>query len=574
MRARGVRASLLGLSVATTALIVPTAASAGGPWDAYPGAPRHLDARGRTIQQVCPERDRGPHDARCLLNWVVTDGKGGAPKPIDGKSLLAAYNVPASAKSGGAIIALVDAYGDDTALEDLQAFRTANGLPTITACSGLPKSGGAPRLAVVDQTGGSPPPAAKTSASVAWTAETALDTEMASLMCPDCSILLIEAQEQINSQLDSAVDFAASVPGVVAVSNSYGWPEKASVQGDPFSLSDNPHYNHSGILVVAATGDQDYNTQGEGGVSPSFPASSQYVFAVGGTTLFPDASSSRMWNEVAWNDGVVKMQGGGSGAEGGGSGCSLNFPQPAYQMGLSGSCAKRATSDVSAVADYIATAGASQATGGGVEVVCTRCAGATNTMMYEAGVQGTSIASPLVAGLMARLGLASTIAADVGWVYSHGSAFNDITMGSTDPSGKCTNSVLCNAGKGWDGPDGDGARPTARASRWPGAGVARPVEGDAGVGEPRRGRCGGGVPEGGVIVHPIIEGGVPGEGDAPGGSSGGCGCFVVSGAPADGRFVVCSASRSGSSCSGAASAARDVDPRRKIPAAAKVSGIA
>ena len=66
----------------------------------------------------------------------------------------------------------------------------------------------------------------------------------------------------------------------------------------------------------------------------SCPAASQYVTAVGGTTL-TKASNARGWTETAWR--------------GAGSGCSAYEPKPAWQTDTG--CAKRTVADVSAVAD-------------------------------------------------------------------------------------------------------------------------------------------------------------------------------------------------------------------------------
>ena len=65
-----------------------------------------------------------------------------------------------------------------------------------------------------------------------------------------------------------------------------------------------------------------------------YPAASQYVTAVGGTTL-TQASNARGWTESAWS--------------GAGSGCSSFEPKPSWQQDTG--CAKRTVADVSADAD-------------------------------------------------------------------------------------------------------------------------------------------------------------------------------------------------------------------------------
>ena len=147
-----------------------------------------------------------------------------------------------------------------------------------------------------------------------------------------------------------------------------------------------------------------------------------------------------------WNLGIVQVDAqGDKAAEGGGSGCSAQFPQPAYQAGLKNpSCSKnRASVDVSAAADYNPMV---KGDFGGISI-------------YSAGcwtpVGGTSAATPLVAAIMARYKLTAKIADDFTPVYQTAYAFNDVTTGNNDPSAKCTD-INCTAGVGWDGPTGMG----------------------------------------------------------------------------------------------------------------------
>jgi subtilase family serine protease len=114
--------------------------------------------------------------------------------------------------------------------------------------------------------------------------------------------VLVEASSANTPDLDKAVDTAAAHPGVASISNSYGGGESSS------QLSDDSHFNHSGIAVTASSGDSGYGV--------SWPASSQYVTGVGGTTL-STASNARGWSETAWS--------------GAGSGCSTVEPKPSWQ---------------------------------------------------------------------------------------------------------------------------------------------------------------------------------------------------------------------------------------------------
>src|SRR5204863_2024676 len=86
------------------------------------------------------------------------------------------------------------------------------------------------------------------------------------------------------------------------------------------------HFNRAGIAITASSGDSGYGV--------SWPASSQYVTAVGGTTL-KTASNARGWSETAWS--------------GAGSGCSAFEPKPSWQHDAG--CARRTVADASADAN-------------------------------------------------------------------------------------------------------------------------------------------------------------------------------------------------------------------------------
>ena len=211
--------------------------------------------------------------------------------------------------SGGRRVAIVDAYNDPTAAADLATFRRTYGLPACTTASGCFKQ--------VNQTGASSP---LPRTDYGWSVEISLDLDAVSSACPDCHILLVEANSASTGDLDTAENAAATAPGVVAVSNSWGGAEDATI------LTADSHFKHQGVAITASAGDSGYGVE--------WPASSQYVTAVGGTTL-TSAANSRGWTEKAWADG--------------GSGCSAYEPKPVWQKDTG--CARRTVADVSADAD-------------------------------------------------------------------------------------------------------------------------------------------------------------------------------------------------------------------------------
>ena len=105
--------------------------------------------------------------------------------------------------------------------------------------------------------------------SSGWAGEESLDLDMVSAICPNCHIILVEASSATDSNLYAAEDHAVSL-GAKFVSNSWGGTEYSG------QTVDDAYFNHPGVVVTASTGDAGYGA--------SFPATSQYVTAVGGTT--------------------------------------------------------------------------------------------------------------------------------------------------------------------------------------------------------------------------------------------------------------------------------------------------
>ena len=232
---------------------------------------------------------------------------------------------------------------------------------------------------------------------------------MVSATCPDCHILLVEADSASFVNLGTAVNRAAQTAGVVAISNSYGG-------GDAADTTYGTYYNHPGIALTASTGDSGY-------VGGSYPASSSYVTAVGGTSL-KTASNTRGWTETVWS--------------GAGSGCSTYNVALAAAATADTGCAKRAMADVSAVADPNT----------GVAVYdSTSYKGSSGWMVFG----GTSASAPIIGSVYGLSGNTSGYANAV--PYSHASALFDVTSGS---NGTCPTSQWCAARVGWDGPSGLG----------------------------------------------------------------------------------------------------------------------
>ena len=110
----------------------------------------------------------------------------------------------------GTTIAIVDAYNDPNIANDLHQFDLQFGLPDP------------PVFTQVNQTGGSTLPATNSSS---WTNEISLDVEWSHAIAPGANILLVEATNNSNTNLNAAAAYAAKQPGVVVVSMSFGGAE-------------------------------------------------------------------------------------------------------------------------------------------------------------------------------------------------------------------------------------------------------------------------------------------------------------------------------------------------------------
>jgi subtilase family serine protease len=391
-----VLAGVLGL--ATQASAEPGAGAEGGrpATGQAPVGPSAAHPAGRpAYRDVCGAAR--PGHARCLAR-VATDASArghnrqvpGAYVPAD---LRDAYNLPSSTAGDGQTVAVVVAYDHPDAEADLAHYRAHFGLPPCTAASGCFRK--------IDQRGGGALPRPDD----AWALEISLDLDMISAVCPRCRILLVEADTSSLSNLIVAVGQAAA-QGAPVINNSYGVPESFAVK------SFNSGYDHPGHAITAATGDSGFGVY--------FPGSSQYVTAVGGTSL-TRASNSRGWKESAWS--------------GGGSGCSKLFTKPRWQHDAG--CARRTIVDVSAVSD--------PATG----VAVYHTFGGFGPWLQ---VGGTSVASAIVAGVYALAGDGATVRRG-SEPYRHPEALHDVTSGA---NGSCGGSYLCTAKAGYDGPSGLG----------------------------------------------------------------------------------------------------------------------
>ena len=412
------RLSVLAVVVATASVALAT-----------PALAEPAGGKSGPVRPLCdgPVR-KGEMACFALMRTDVVGGKGVlapnlTPPGFGPADLQSAYALPSATGGTNKTVAVVDAFDNPNAEADLAVYRAQYGLPPCTTANGC--------FTKMNQNGlPSPLPVP----NAGWAAEIALDIQMVSAVCPNCRILLVEANSNVDTDLFTAVNTAVA-QGAKFVSNSYGGPE------DPSQTASDAFFNHPGVAITASSGDDGYGT--------SYPAASQYVTAVGGTSL-AHAANSRGWTETVWT--------------GAGSGCSAFDPKPSFQTDTG--CARRTVADVSAVADPqtgVAVFNTYQAPGWAV-------------------FGGTSVSAPVIASVYALAGTPASASYPSSYPYASTSALNDVTSGS---NGSCGGSYLCTAGPGYDGPTGLGTPNGVRAfgPAGPHGDVAGTVT-DAGTGAP------------------------------------------------------------------------------------------
>lgn len=271
----------------------------------------------------------------------------GFTRPIPGCPISQTSALPTG---GWGAIALVDAYDNPNAENDLNVFSAAFGLPPCTTANGCFQQVYA---------AGTPPPHDSD-----WAIEEALDIEWAHAMAPNAKIILVEANSNNDNDLFQAEDVASSLvtaAGGGQVSNSWGGAEY------PEEISLDSHFLQPGIVYLASSGDY--------GAPANYPASSPNVVSAGGTSIL--RKQGYFTQETGWS--INPLYGDGSSG-----GPSLYEPRPAYQ-----NFAQRIVGNSRGTPDIAFDANPET----GVDVYTTEKGGWII-------VGGTSVSSPSLAGIL------------------------------------------------------------------------------------------------------------------------------------------------------------------------------
>jgi subtilase family serine protease len=305
----------------------------------------------------------------------------------------AAYGANTTNTGRGQTVALIEQGLTPDMFETLADYAAANRMPT-------PSSSRYTELSL----GGKP------SCGDPFDGEEQLDVEAAYDMAPAASLLVVSgnpcttANDGLSALFDAdlaVIDGNGTTPLATIVSNS--WENPA---GESYPVSSYQKIVHSYLIQAAAEGVGMYFSAGDqSGVAA--PSSDPYAIAVGGTTLGIDQSDQRLF-ETGWSTGLseINLRTGdtwqflGEQSAGGG-GPSAVWAEPSWQKGvvpaaltkpLPGNTVNPARSvpDISADADPF--------TGFALGYLDL----STSPPTYlEEGIGGTSLASPLVAGMVA-----------------------------------------------------------------------------------------------------------------------------------------------------------------------------
>lgn len=317
----------------------------------------------------------------------------------------------------GQTIAIVDAYGSKSLVNDVKVFNTQFGLPQLCSSS---CSSGVPSLTIVYAE-------PKQGSNSGWGVETSLDVEWAHAIAPQANIILVVAATNSFSNMFNAVNFVVTKGSSYAQVISMSWGGSEFSSETTYSTSIFQPAASEKITAVAASGDSG---------SEIYPSTDPYVLSVGGTTLTLSSSGAYVsGGEAAWSDS--------------GGGYSTVFKEPLWQSspspGIPDPTGMRGNPDVA----YDANPST------GVWIY--------DSTTYEGfvgwyGIGGTSIGAPQWAALVALTnqargiqGFVNPAAYSIGFAggTTYASNFHDITSG-------CNTSGYCTKG-GWDAVTGWGS---------------------------------------------------------------------------------------------------------------------
>jgi subtilase family serine protease len=357
--------------------------------------------------------------------WTV---KGYTPNQIKGAYGISGYD------GAGQTVAIIDAYASPTILQDVNQWSTNRGLPTMNSS----------QLVQVVAPGVYNRPQNPRQDPQGWSGEETLDVEAVHGMAPAAKIVYVGAPNNYQD-LDAAMNHVVDQHLAQIVTNSYGFPTTELLPPGYVKPMEDTLIQAAieGIGVYFSSGDTGDETATFGFATTDWPASSPWVTAVGGTSLGVSAANTRAietgWGTSNYNCDSTTLACTLTGwLYGAGGGVSAVFAEPSYQQTAGLNLTGRGVPDVAALADPQA----------GLLVGQTQTF-PNGTYYDEYRIGGTSVASPIFAGLMAladqKAGHAHGFANPL--FYANPSAFYDVRSVKTAVAKRnFNNSVDASAG--------------------------------------------------------------------------------------------------------------------------------
>ncbi len=352
------------------------------------------------------------------LFGIGGQGVNGSLTPAD---LRTHYNVPSNLDGTGQTIVIIDPPGTGNPQADLNAFSTVNGLPTCNTSN--------PCFQHIDLSNGATP-----SANDDAGREIELDTQMAHGIAPKATIVLLTAASSSFTDLNAAMNYAATIPGATVVSLSIGGA--AGVLTQQFQDKNLANIQSiGGPVYFASSGDNGYLATAQ------YPAASPYVTAVGGTRInaIPWTSSA---SETAW-----QYSSGGPNAY---------FSMPTWQSAVVGSASISGNNGMRAIPDVAAVADPQHSAVGTYYKNTWSMAGGTSVSAPVWAGIGALFSQYLSAKGLSLSSLTSTTPGGFNGLLYQASAtgFHDVISGSNNLTlNPC---AICDAGVGYDSVTGLG----------------------------------------------------------------------------------------------------------------------
>lgn len=297
----------------------------------------------------------------------------------------AIYGLSASNTGSGSTVGIVGAYHLDSIEADTNRAASKFGAPALTAgqySAVLPSSYDNQDKCAPDS----------------WHGEQALDVQSIHEIAPAAKITYYGAKSCLD--LYNTLNKAVADNKVSIISNSWLYPGESTIPAATRDQMNSIAIQAAiqGQAIVFCSGDSGDNSAVNGKAEATYPASSPWVTAVGGTSVALD-SGNKVKFSTGWESSGNTQNGGswvpqqdkdGRFAGGAGGGVSSIYDAPDYQKDVVPSAiskGKRAMPDISALADsYTGIAIGYSTPQGWVE--------------YSSG--GTSLAAPLISALVAN----------------------------------------------------------------------------------------------------------------------------------------------------------------------------